>query len=94
MLAPHLRWLEQRDLGLAMAMRQLFSYLATPAKARKISSYFVAEVIEMLDQMSAASHNRRDLNHLLAGSYAADSKARAASSFPSGAVAPRLYAAG
>jgi len=94
MLAPHLRWLDQRNIGLAMAMRKLFSYLATPAKARKISNYFVAEVIEMLDQMSAASHNRRDLNHLLAGSYAADSKARAASSFPSGAVAPRLYAAG
>jgi len=72
------------------------SFLAIwpPLPKHKISSYFVAEVIELLDQMSAASHNRRDLDHLLAGPYAADTRARAASAFPSGALASRLYAAG
>ncbi|EQD75822.1 metal dependent phosphohydrolase, partial [mine drainage metagenome] len=33
LLAPHLRWLEQRDLDLATALRHLFSYLATPGKS-------------------------------------------------------------
>lgn len=65
MLAPHLKWLEQRDAGLATALRYVLSYLATPAKARPFSDYAVAEIVELLDQISAASHNGRDLGHLL-----------------------------
>ncbi len=67
LLAPHLRWLEQRDLTLAMALRHLFGYLAIPAKARRTPHHVVAEVVEKLDQLSAASHNRRDLARLLEG---------------------------
>ena len=65
LLAPHLRWLEQRDLALATALRHLFSYLAAPGKARTTPNHVVAEIVEKLDQLSAASHNRRDLAHLL-----------------------------
>lgn len=65
MLAPHLRWLEQRDAQLAMALRYLFAYLATPAKSRGIPEHVIAEVVVTLDQWSAAAHNHRDLAHLL-----------------------------
>jgi hypothetical protein len=65
MLAPHLAWLEQRNDELAMALRYLIAYLATPAAARKVPEHAAAEVIERLDQWSAAAHNRRDLAHLL-----------------------------
>ena len=67
LLAPHLRWLEQRDLALATALRHLFSYLAAPGKTRTTPSHVVAEIVEKLDQLSAASHNQRDLDHLLVG---------------------------
>ncbi|EQD58610.1 metal dependent phosphohydrolase [mine drainage metagenome] len=73
LLAPHLRWLEQRDLDLATALRHLFSYLATPAKARTTPRHVVAEIVEKLDQLSAASHNRRDLDYLLEGGHRAHS---------------------
>jgi 3'-5' exoribonuclease len=65
LLAPHLRWLEQRDLALAVALRHLFSFLAIPARARTTPNHVVAEVVEKLDQLSAATHNQRDLAHLL-----------------------------
>lgn len=65
MLAPHLAWLEQRDGELAMALRYLIAYLATPAAARKVPQHAAAEVVEKLDQWSAAAHNHRDLAHLL-----------------------------
>lgn len=67
MLAPHLRWLEQRNPELATALRYIFSYLATPCAARRVPDYFVAEVVEQFDQWSAAHYNRRDLGHLLHG---------------------------
>ena len=67
LLAPHLRGLEQRDLALATALRHLFSYLAAPGKTRTTPSHVVAEIVEKLDQLSAASHNRRDLDYLLEG---------------------------
>ena len=65
MLAPHLAWLEQRNGELAMALRYLFAYLATPAPARKVAEHAAAEVVATLDQWSAAAHNHRDLAHLL-----------------------------
>lgn len=65
MLAPHLRWLEQRSANLATALRYLFAYLATPAKSRGIPEHVIAEVVVKLDEWSAASHNCRDLGHLL-----------------------------
>lgn len=67
LLAQHLRWLELRNLDLAMALRYVFAYLATPAKARRPAEYVVAEIVATLDQMSAARANRRDLEHLLHG---------------------------
>lgn len=65
LLAPHLRWLELRDLRLATGLRAIFDYLATPFSARRIPRYVIAEVVATLDQWSAASHNRRDLASLL-----------------------------
>lgn len=65
MLAPHLAWLEQRNAELAMALRYLLAYLATPAAARKVPEHAAVEVVEKLDQWSAAEHNQRDLAHLL-----------------------------
>lgn len=73
LLAPHLRWLEQRDLALATALRHLFSYLAAPGKTRTTPSHVVAEIVEKLDQLSAASHNQRDLDYLLEGNRRAHS---------------------
>ena len=67
LLAPHLRWLERRDPRLANALRYVICYLATPAKGRGVADYVVAEIVEMLDQLSAASHNQRDISHLLTG---------------------------
>lgn len=66
MLAPHLRWLELRAPKLAAALRHVFAYLATPARARPLSRYAVAEVVAILDQWSAATYNGRDLDYLLA----------------------------
>lgn len=67
LLAAHLAWLEQRNGELAMALRYLFAYLATPAATRKVPEHAAAEVVTTLDQWSAATHNGRDLTHLLHG---------------------------
>ena len=67
LLAPHLRKLEQRDLALAVAIRHLLGFLATPARARTTPNHVIAEIVEKLDQLSAAGHNRRDLDYLLHG---------------------------
>jgi len=64
-LAPHLRWLEDRDARLAVALRHVFAYLATPSRARTTPQHIIAEVVETLDQWSAAKHNGRTLDHLL-----------------------------
>lgn len=63
-LAPHLRWLELQDFKLALGLRFVLSYLATPKKARPIAKYAVAEIIERLDELSAATHHGRGLAHL------------------------------
>lgn len=65
MIAPHLRWLERRDPKLAVGLRAVFDYLATPSKARDIPNYFVAELVAKLDQWSAATHEPGDLGYLL-----------------------------
>jgi hypothetical protein len=71
LLAPHLRWLEQRDPKLAAGLRSIFDFLATPFSARRIPRYLVAEIVATLDQWSAAAHHRRDLAHLLSPHIAA-----------------------
>jgi len=65
MLAPHLRWLEEQDARLAVALRHVFAYLATPFRGRTTPQHIIAEVVETLDQWSAAKHNGRTLDHLL-----------------------------
>lgn len=67
MLAPHLAWLEQRDIRLAMALRNIFAYLAMPAASRKLPEYEAAGIVATLDRWSAANHNHRDITHLLDG---------------------------
>lgn len=95
LLAPHLRWLEQRDFALATALRHLFSYLAVPGKTRTTPSHVVAEIVEKLDQLSAASHNRRDLDYLLEGSHRAHSgEPSHRRSTPESPLHPALRAAG
>ena len=64
LLTPHLQWLERQESDLAFGLRYLLSYLATPKKAREFSKYAVAEIIERLDELSAATHNARDLASL------------------------------
>lgn len=65
LLAPHLRWLEQQDLKLAMALRYVLDYLAVPASARRVPHYAVAEIVAVMDQWSACSYNQHDLENLL-----------------------------
>ncbi|MGH8113251.1 MAG: hypothetical protein ACREPL_15245 [Rhodanobacteraceae bacterium] len=65
LLAPHLGWLAQRNARLATALRYVFAYLATPARARGTPGYFIAELVATLDQWSAAAYNQRNLAHLL-----------------------------
>jgi len=64
LLTPHLQWLERKDFELALGLRYLLGYFATPKKARSFAKYAVAEVIERLDELSAATHNDRDLASL------------------------------
>jgi len=84
LLAPHLTWLEQRNLELATALRHLLSYLATPHSARKTPALAAAEVVVMLDQLSAATHNRRSIANLLAGPSALGMVPGRSCSSPSG----------
>jgi len=65
LLAPHLAWLDKRSGELAWGLRYILSHLATPQRDRGVSKLAAAEVVVMLDQLSAATHNQRDLNHLL-----------------------------
>lgn len=69
LLAPHIRWLERQDFELALGLRYLLSYLATPKKAREFSKYAVAEIIGRLDELGAATHNRRDLASLTSNNW-------------------------
>jgi len=65
LLAPHLRWLELRSPELATVLRAVLGHLATPAKARGVSQFLVSEIVEKMDQWSAAAYNRRDTCKLL-----------------------------
>jgi hypothetical protein len=65
LLAPHLRWLELRSPELATVLRAVLGHLATPAKARGIFRYLVGEIVEKMDQWSAAAYNRPDTCKLL-----------------------------
>lgn len=67
LLATQLSWLEQQDFDLALGVRYPLSQLATPKHARKFAKYAVAEIIERLDELSAASHNGRGLENLTKG---------------------------
>lgn len=67
LLASHLRWLEREDFEPALGLRHILSHLATPKKARSFGNYGVAEIIERLDELSAASHNSRGLEKLIKG---------------------------
>jgi len=67
LLVPHLRWLEHQNPALALGLRYLLSYLATPKQARKFAKYAVAEIIERLDELSAATHHGRGLENLING---------------------------
>ncbi len=65
LLAPHLAWLDAQDLAMATGLRKILEFLAIPAAARRRCDYFPAELVAMLDQVSAAAANQRDLDHLL-----------------------------
>lgn len=65
LLAMHLRWLEQQDFAAALGLRYVLTYLATPKKAKPFARYAVAEIVERLDELSAASHHGRDLTQLV-----------------------------
>lgn len=65
LLAPHLRWLEGRSPELATALRVVLAHQATPHRSRKAAPYAVAEIVNMMDQCSAAAYNQRDTTHLL-----------------------------
>lgn len=65
MLAPHFKWLEHWNSRLAMALRAVFDFLATPYGARRIPTYVVAEVVATMDQWSAGAHNKHDMDNLL-----------------------------
>lgn len=65
LLAPHLNWLEQHNPELAVGLRSVFDYLATPFAARRIPRYAIAEVVAIFDQWSAAAHGCHDLSNLL-----------------------------
>lgn len=65
MLAPHLKWLEQRNFDLATGFRYVFQYLATPQSVRRVPDYVVAEIVATLDQWSVAAYHARGLDYLL-----------------------------
>lgn len=84
LLAPHLNWLERRDMLLAAGMRSLLDYVAEPHPRRRPAPLAAAEVVVMLDQLSAGTHNRRDLESLAAGRMWSARAAPLAPSSPSG----------
>jgi len=61
-----LRWLERQDFQLALGLRYVLRYLATPKKARPVAEYAVAEIIERLDELSAATHHGRGFDSIIA----------------------------
>lgn len=67
LLAPHLQWLEERDPASAVVLRYIFDFVATPAAERKQAKYLVADMVVMLDRLSAGADNRRGKSDLLKG---------------------------
>lgn len=67
LLAPHLQWLEERDPASAVVLRYVFDFVATPAAERKQAKYLVADMVVMLDRLSAGADNRRGKSDLLNG---------------------------
>lgn len=91
LLAPHLRWLELRNLRLASGLRHVFGYLAKSARDRRPPAYAIAEIVRDLDQLSAAGNNHRNLDHLLRRPWdAAASSAREVPARPADRRQPPL----
>lgn len=84
LLAPHLAWLERQDMLLAAGMRSLLDYVAEPHSRRREAPLAAAEVVVMLDQISAGTHTPRDLQSLAAGRTWNAGGAQSVTSFPSG----------
>jgi hypothetical protein len=65
LLAPHLGWLETQDYSAAAVLRYIFDFVATPAAERKQAKYLVADMVVMLDRLSAGADRTRGLGDLL-----------------------------
>jgi hypothetical protein len=65
LLSSHLAWLERQDRELALGLRYVLQYLATPNASRDMAEYLIAEIVVFLDHCSAASKSGRDLSSLL-----------------------------
>lgn len=48
-------------------LRYIFDFVATPAAERKQAKYLVADMVVMLDRLSAGADNRRGKSDLLKG---------------------------
>lgn len=86
LLAPHLRWLERRDVDIAAALRHILGYIATPARARQPAELPAAEIVVMLDQLSAGSHEARSFEHFRLGRTRVSALAQHRTAFPSGST--------
>jgi 3'-5' exoribonuclease len=84
LLAPHLRWLELRDVDLAAALRHILGYIATPASARRQPELPAAEIVVMLDQLSAGSREPRSFEHFRLSRTRVSTLAQHRTAFPSG----------
>lgn len=65
LLAPHLGWLETPDFSTAAVLRYIFDFVATPAAERKQAKYLVADMVVMLDRLSAGADRVRGVGDLL-----------------------------
>ncbi len=92
LLAPHLDWLERQDMLLATGMRSLLGYVAEPHPRRRPAPLAAAEVVVMLDQLSAGTHNKRDLESLAASRPSNATAAQRNTSIPSGRVVQHFTA--
>lgn len=65
LMAPHLGWLETQDFSAAAVLRYIFDFVATPAAERKQAKYLVADMVVMLDRLSAGADRTRGFADLL-----------------------------
>lgn len=84
LLAPHLCWLERRDIDIAAALRHILGYIATPARARERPNLLAAEIVVMLDQLSAGSDKTRNFEHFRRGHAQRSALSQHRAAFPSG----------